>query len=208
MFSAHATSAATHTPAATGGVVALLAPTPPQPLMVQVSTVQATSAAVPPPATGGIIALPIKAAVFLRKQPEYGSADFGEQIAELKALGAAWGPVTKVFADTPARIVQGAKEWYIPQGWPANSDAFLAKYASVQPAGIVSQKLLVQFNTWRANGSPSGMCYGTCVYHRALGVEKAVACSLLALDLTHTYNLAGGRKYWQRSLITTRTRRL
>ena len=105
MFSAHATSAATHTPAATGGVVALLAPTPPQPLMVQVSTVQATSAAVPPPATGGIIALPTKAAVFLRKQPEYGSADFGEQIAELKAMGAAWGPVTTVFADTPARIM-------------------------------------------------------------------------------------------------------
>jgi len=59
-------------------------------------------------------------------------------------------------------------EWYIPQGWPANSDAFLAKYASVQPAPQVSQRLQGQFNAWRANGSPPGVCYGTCAHHRAL----------------------------------------
>ena len=133
VFPAHTTSAATHTPDATGGVVTLLAAPPAQPLTIYGPTVQAACAAVPPPTTGGILmaavpppasggilvaavpppaagggilVLPTKAPVFLRKQPAYGSTDFWEQITELKALGAAWGPVTTPFADTPTRIRQ------------------------------------------------------------------------------------------------------
>ena len=118
-------------------------------------------------AHGGAALVIPRPAYLLGKQPELGTSTFKGDKDELKGLGAAWGETLKGLPDTPQQVKDNPMQWFVLQGWAAESDAFWHKVSG--QAHLLSGRVpgLAQ---WVRRGSPQGTCYAT-----AADVEKAFA---------------------------------